>query len=67
MTEKKELILRLPEDIDKILEAYKDASGMSKTNIIYNAIVWWLVKEGLLDLGYVKYLIYKGTNNDRNI
>lgn len=62
MDKRKELILRLPEDIDKILEEYKTVSGMSKTNIIYNAIVWWLVKEGLIDIQYIKYLLYKDNN-----
>lgn len=48
MTERKELILRLPEDIFEILKRYKETSGVSYTNIIYNAIVWWLVKQKLL-------------------
>ena len=48
MSEKKELVLRIPDKLFDILKIYKKASGVSYTNIIYNAIVWWLVKQKLL-------------------
>ena len=50
MTERKELILRLPEDIFEILKRYKETSGVSYTNAIYNAIVWWLCMKKLLKI-----------------
>jgi len=54
MTERKELVLRLPEDIFEIIKKYKKVSGVSYTNIIYNAIVWWLVRQGLLTLDEIR-------------
>ena len=54
MGKRKGLLLNLPQDIFNIMREYKKVSGVSYTNMIYNALVWWLVKNGLLDLSYIK-------------
>lgn len=54
MVDKKSILLNLPEDIFEVMKDYKIASGMSYTNIMYNAITWWLVHKGLLDLSYIR-------------
>lgn len=51
---KKALLLHLPEDLFEIIKEFGKASGISYTNIIYNAIIWWLSSKGLLDLSYIK-------------
>ena len=51
---KKELILRLPEDIFKVIKKFKQVSGVSYTNFIYNAIVWYSLRQGLIDLDFLK-------------
>ena len=51
---RKGLLLNLPEDLFEIMKEYKIVSGMSYTNILYNSLVWWLSKKGLLDLSYIK-------------
>ena len=52
--DKKQLILRLPDDIFQRIKKYKDMSGVSYTNVIYNAIIWWLVMKGLMNLDDLK-------------
>jgi len=52
--DKKALILRLPEDIFQRIKKYKDMSGVSYTNVIYNCIIWWLVMKGLMTLDDLK-------------
>lgn len=52
--DKKSILLNLPEDIFEVMKDFKTASGMSYTNIMYNAITWWLVHKGLLDLSYIR-------------
>jgi len=52
--DKKELVLRLPEDIFKVIKTYKEKSGVSYTNFIYNAIVWYCLRQGLIDLDFLK-------------
>jgi len=54
---KKELMLRLPESIFKIIKNFKEKSGVSYTNFIYNAIVWYAVHKGLINLDYVRMKI----------
>ena len=53
MDDKKELLLRLPEDLFSVMKDFKTASGVSYTNQIYTAIVWYYFKQGLLDLGWI--------------
>jgi len=52
--DKKELVLRLPEGIFAKIKNYKKTSGVSYTNCIYHAIVWWLVMKGLMTLDELK-------------
>ena len=47
--EKKGILLHLPQNIFEIMKAFKISSGVSYTNQMYNSIIWWLVKQGLLD------------------
>jgi len=51
---KKGLLLNLPQDIFEVMREFKNISGVSYTNQLYNAITWWLASKGLLDLGYIK-------------
>lgn len=64
---RKSLLLNLPEDLFEIMKEYKIVSGMSYTNILYNSLVWWLAKKGLLDLSYIKLkskeLVEEGEKN----
>jgi hypothetical protein len=62
MTDKKELILRLPDDVFEIIKTFKEQSGVSYTNFIYNAIIWYCVSKGLITLKDVK-VIDKNVNN----
>lgn len=50
MTDKHEILLRLPIDIFKILEDYKKMTGVSITNQIYEAVAWRLITKGLISL-----------------
>ena len=50
MTDKKELTLRLPDKIFKIIKEFKDISGIPYTAFILNAIVWYMVMKGLISL-----------------
>ncbi len=52
--DKKHIILRLPEDIFDVIKKYKEATGVSYTNFIYNAIVWYAISRGLISLEYLK-------------
>ena len=52
--DKKELTLRLPEDLFSVLKDFKEVSGISYTNQIYTAIVWYYFQKGLLDLGWIR-------------
>lgn len=54
MSERKDLILRLPEKIFAIIKLFKERTGISYTNFIYNAIVWFCISKGLLSLDYLK-------------
>lgn len=63
MADKKEMLLRLPENIFEVMKDYKKLSGMSYTNILYNSIVWWLAKQGLLDLDWIREKHAKNGNN----
>ncbi len=54
MSDRKELVLRLPEDIFEVIKVYKGKTGVSYTNFIYNAIVWYCVRQGLISLDYLK-------------
>ena len=51
---RKGLLLNLPQNLFEIMKEYKKVSGMSYTNILYNSVVWWLIKKDLLDLSYIK-------------
>ena len=53
---KKELVLRLPDKIFQIIKNFKDTSGVSYTNFIYNAILWYSISKGLISLEYLKNL-----------
>ena len=57
--DKKELVLRLPEDIFAKIKNYKKTSGVSYTNCIYNAIIWWLFSKGLMTLDEIKGITKK--------
>ena len=46
----KELTLRLPDHIFKVIDEFKEASGVSYTNFIYNAIYWYCITKQLLPL-----------------
>jgi hypothetical protein len=50
MTDKHEILLRLPIDIFKILEEYKSMTGVSITNQIYETVAWRLITKGLISL-----------------
>ena len=52
--ERKELILRLPDDIFQVIKKFKEKSGVSYTNFIYNAVVWYCASRGLIDLDYLR-------------
>ncbi len=52
--DKKDIVLRLPEPIFAVIKKYKQATGVSYTNFIYNAIIWYLIKQGLLSLDLLK-------------
>ena len=54
MDDRKSILLNLPENIFEVMKDFKIASGMSYTNIMYNAITWWLTHKGLLDLSYIR-------------
>ena len=56
MTKKKELILRFPEVIFKKIKNYKDTSGVSYTNFIYNAVYWYMVMKGMIPIDYYNKL-----------
>ena len=56
MDKKKELVLRFPEAIFKVIKDFKDISGVSYTNFIYNAVVWYLVMKGMISIDYHKKL-----------
>ena len=53
MTNKKEMLLRLPEDLFSVMKDVKIVSGVSYTNQIYTAITWFYFQRGLLDLGWI--------------
>lgn len=63
MEKKKELTLRLPEDLFAVLKDFKEISGVSYTNQIYTAIVWFYFQKGLLDLNWIKEKHAKNGNN----
>jgi len=63
MSNRKELLLRLPEDLFSVMKDFKNTSGISYTNQIYNAIVWYYFQQGLLDLGWIKRKHSKNGNN----
>ena len=54
MVDRKAILLNLPEEIFDVMKDFKKVSGMSYTNIMYNAITWWLTNKGLLDLSYIR-------------
>ena len=56
MTEKKELILRLPDDMFTVIKRFKKKYGVSYTNFIYNAIVWYCASKGLISINYLEVL-----------
>jgi len=47
---KKEMKLRLPDDLFNRIKKFKEKSGVSYTNFIYNAIIWYMVSKGLMTL-----------------
>ena len=51
---RKEMTLRLPEDLFTVLKDFKKATSMSYTAQIINAIIWFYFSRGLLDLGWIK-------------
>jgi len=51
---KKELVLRLPDKIFKIIKKFKDTSGIPYTHFILNAIIWYLFMKGLISLKYLR-------------
>ena len=59
MTDKKELILRLPDDIFARIKNFKKISGVQYTNFIYNAIVWYMVRKGLMSIEDLEVLMKK--------
>ena len=65
--EKKELTLRLPEDLFAVLKDFKIATGVSYTNQIYMAIVWYYFQKGLLDLGWITEKHGKNGNKKKEI
>jgi hypothetical protein len=54
MDDKKEMLIRLPEDLFSVMKDFKNVSGISYTNQIYSAVVWYYFQKGLLDLGWIK-------------
>jgi len=54
MPKKKELVLRLPDKIFKRIKKFKDISGISYTNFILTAIVWYMFMKGLISLKYLQ-------------
>jgi len=50
----KELALRLPDDIFEVIKKFKEVTGVSYTNFIYNAVVWFALSRGLIDLSYLR-------------
>lgn len=52
MTDKKELVLRLPEHIFQVIKTHKEVSGVSYTNFIYNAVYWYMVCKKMISLPY---------------
>ena len=65
MTDKKEMLLRLPEDIFAVMKDFKAVSGIGYTNQIYSAIVWYYFQKGLLDLGWLTEKHAKNGNNKK--
>ena len=65
MDDKKEMLLRLPEDLFAVMKDFKIVSGVSYTNQIYSAIVWYYFQKGLLDLGWLKDKHAKNGNSKR--
>jgi len=54
MPKKKELVLRLPDKIFKVIKEFKDTSGIPYTAFILNAIVWYLFMKGMISLKYLQ-------------
>jgi len=52
--EKYNILLKLPKNIHDILLKYKKESGVNVNNQIYNAIFWWLVSKGLINLKEIR-------------
>lgn len=67
MDNKKQLILRLPEDLFSVLKDFKIVSGISYTNQIYTAIVWYFFNKGLLDLGWLSKKHAKNGNGKKEV
>ena len=59
MTDKKELVLRFPESIFRVIKKFKDISGVSYTNFIYNAVVWYMAMKGLISIEYITEVLDK--------
>lgn len=51
----KNLTLRLPEDLSGLLDAYSQASGATRSEIIRQAIADWLIASEDQDLGHPAY------------
>lgn len=56
MQKKKELVLRLPDKIFKIIKEFKDISGIPYTSFILNAIIWYMFVRGLISLKSLREL-----------
>lgn len=46
----KEMVLRIPDKLFEVIKKFKAISGVSHTNFIYNAILWYCVSKNLISL-----------------
>lgn len=60
------ILLKLPKNIYDILNEYKEKSGVNINNIIYNAIFWWCVSKGLVDLNQIREEMKNNGNSKKN-
>ena len=47
------MLLRLPDELEMRIEEFKKKTGISKTNFVYNAVVWYMATKGLISLSYI--------------
>ena len=48
------MMLRIPDRINEVIEEFKKRTGISKTNFVYNAIIWYMATKGLISLSYLR-------------